>query len=161
MPEEAKKKEEAEELSTTFEDEAGRKWTPRLTLPIVDRYCREQGIAFGQLDAQRLSQAQLIDLVYEGIRYQTLFKADTFTREQFLEQIDGPAYTRALVAGQIAIANFSLRSLLTKPERVRAVASLQARIDAVMGTLKTKALDGLGLTLSESVPTPDADPATT
>lgn len=156
MPEEA-----AEELSTTFEDEEGKKWTPRLSLRIVDAYCREQGIPFGRLDAQRLSQAQLIDLVYEGVRYQTLFKAAPITRDEFLDRIDGPSYTRALVAGQVAIANFSLRSLLTKPERVRAVASLQARIDGALKSLTKAALDGLGLTSSDSAGTPAADPGTT
>lgn len=150
---------DVEELDATFADERGRKWAPRLTLPIVDRYCREHGIKFGLFSPTTLSQAQLLDVVYEGIQYQTLFRSAPFTREELLEVLDGPAYTQALVSAQVAIANFTLRCLLPKQQRAAAVRSLRGQIETAKAALDVgTAAGGPGPTSAASALTPESAP---
>jgi hypothetical protein len=115
--------EEAEELDATFTDERGTKWRPRLTLKIVDRFCRETGAP--SLDLFAVSAAELLDLVFAGIQYQTLFEAAPFSRDEFLDRLDGPSYEAALAAGRNAIGNFILRCRLPNGKRGDGVKALK------------------------------------
>jgi hypothetical protein len=159
---------EPEELDCTFADETGRKWFPRLTLPIVDRYCREQGLKFEDFSILTLNAAQLVDLAFYGTRYATAAKADPETREQFLERLDGPSYQEAIFSAQKAVVNFTLRSQLPKQQRQRAsrllaqqIATAQAASAQMLPILLDAIEAGPGTPSSAAAPMPAASPETT
>lgn len=153
MADENKQNEMPDELPAAFKDCRGRTWSPRLTLALVDEFCREQGITYGNFHAATLSQWHLIELLYRAVGFNTLAAADPMERKEFIarladdEGMPTPAYEAAMAAVRAAIINFTLRSRLTKLQRRLAVAALMNGADIspdeAVTRAQNEAVDGL------------------
>ncbi len=116
------------EFPTNFRDERGRDWTVRLSVPLIHAFCRSHKLSLSDIfQLGTMSADILLDLAYEGTRYQSRAVKEKQSKEEFLCDLDGPSFLGATGAAANAVLNFTLR--LT-PETERAAE--KARIQALM-----------------------------
>jgi len=127
MTEEKKEIQEEAELDSSYIDAGGNRWKVKLSVPLVDQFCAEEGITFGRFTPSALTQTQLLTLAHRGTRWMTLAKEHPMTRTEFLERLcdeDGnptPSYSAAVYAAVQAVGNFILRATVPPDKMQNAV----------------------------------------
>jgi hypothetical protein len=135
------------EFDTSFKDERGRAWNIRLTIQTIHAFCREHGLTLAMLfKIGEMSANILLDLAYAGTRYQSRAIAIRQSKEDFLNDLDGPSFLAATGAAANAVLNFCLR--LTPADQR---ATEKARIVQAMQEAQTQTQEsGAGNTSSSS-----------
>jgi hypothetical protein len=110
-------------LPTTFTDNRGREWEIKLTIPVVHNFCKANHVALGGFHPHNLDMSQLLDIAFDGTRYQA--RAKDQTKDEFFDTLDGEAFTEAIGMACNAVVNFMYRTA-SKEARPAIVAMMQA-----------------------------------
>lgn len=139
-----------EDFPTMFYDELRREWTVKLSVPIVHKFAVRHRIGVAAFQPHLLTLDQLLELAYDGTRYQARAQAgESF--EEFLNALEGPSFLKAQEAAAHAALNFFLR---IQPKEI--VAECRKNLGDVIAGMK--AMYGLGGTSSNSAPSPESTP---
>ena len=146
-----------EPLNTVFKNSSGREYDVRISVSIAHDFCRENKIKLEGLNPLLLDISQLLDLAYMGTRSSKM-QALGETKDEFLDGLEGPAFSEAQDCAVNALVNFSLKTL-PKNQAAALKAEIQKLQDiqkqlqpegSAEGQQKGEGESGGGATFSES-----------